>query len=158
MCPACSGWLTSPCERHPYNVFPSFPLSSIASASSLPARGRSVVLLCGCASPLIFSPCSGSRTWHLCLLPSSTLRGTPAGGHLHGSPRSSDPGPVTKTHQSAGQAPVVPIPEVLGHPADPVTAYHLLLAASSPSTLMQSRAMVAYYMYLFFLFLVIKQI
>ena len=36
----------------------------------------------------------------------------------------------TKTHQSVGQEPVLPIPEELGHPTDPVAAYHLLLAAS----------------------------
>ena len=39
----------------------------------------------------------------------------------------------TKTHQSVGQAPVLPIPEVSGHPTDPVAAYRLLLAAS-PTT------------------------
>ena len=39
----------------------------------------------------------------------------------------------TKTHQLVGRAPVLPSPEVPGHPADSVTAYHLLLAAS-PTT------------------------
>ena len=39
----------------------------------------------------------------------------------------------TKTHQSVGRAPVLPIPEVQGHPADQVTAYRLLLA-TSPNT------------------------
>ena len=28
-CPSCSGWLTSPCKCHPYNVFPSFPHCSM---------------------------------------------------------------------------------------------------------------------------------
>ena len=36
----------------------------------------------------------------------------------------------TKTHQSVGRVPVLPILEVLGHPTDPVMAYRLLLAAS----------------------------
>ena len=40
----------------------------------------------------------------------------------------------TKTHQSVGQAPVLPVPEVPGHPADPVVAYRLLLAASPTMT------------------------
>ena len=36
----------------------------------------------------------------------------------------------SKIHQSVGKAPVLPIMEGLGHPADPVAAYCLLLAAS----------------------------
>ena len=40
---------------------------------------------------------------------------------------------LTKTHQTAGSAPVLPIPAVPGHPVDPVAAYHQLLA-SSPSS------------------------
>ena len=39
----------------------------------------------------------------------------------------------TKTHQSVGRAPVLPIPELPEHPTDPVAAYLLLLAAS-PTT------------------------
>ena len=39
----------------------------------------------------------------------------------------------TKTHQSVSRVPVLPIPEVPGHPADVVAAYRLLLA-SSPTT------------------------
>ena len=38
-----------------------------------------------------------------------------------------------KTHQSIGKAPVLPIPAVLGHSADPVTAY-CQLQTSSPTT------------------------
>ena len=39
----------------------------------------------------------------------------------------------TKTHQLVGPVPVLPIPEVHGHLADPVAAYHQLVAAS-PTT------------------------
>ena len=38
-----------------------------------------------------------------------------------------------KTHQSITLAPVLPIPEVLGHPADPVDSFHQLMS-SSPSS------------------------
>ena len=47
----------------------------------------------------------------------------------------------TKTHQSVGRAPVLLIPDVPGHPADPVAAYHLLFIASpttSPDQLLLS--------------------
>ena len=79
MCSACSGQPTSPCERHPYNVCPSFPQCSITSAPSLTAWGTSVRPR-GCASPLDSLQCSGSLTWCLHLLPSLTPRSTPAGG------------------------------------------------------------------------------
>ena len=39
----------------------------------------------------------------------------------------------TKTHQTVGKSPVLPIPSVPGHPSDPVAAFHLLLC-SSPTT------------------------
>ena len=41
----------------------------------------------------------------------------------------------TKTHQSVGRVPVLPILEVPGHPVNPVAAYCLPLT-SSPTTLM----------------------
>ena len=46
-------------QRHPYDVFPSFPHCSFTSAPSLPPRGP-LVPPCGCASPPESSPCSGS--------------------------------------------------------------------------------------------------
>ena len=39
----------------------------------------------------------------------------------------------TKTHQSVGKSPVLPIPSVPAHPSDPVAAFHLLFR-SSPTT------------------------
>ena len=36
----------------------------------------------------------------------------------------------TKTHQSVGRVPVLPIREVPGHPRDPVAAYRLLITTS----------------------------
>ena len=128
-CHAWSGQQTSPCERHPCNVFPSYLCSLIASAPSPIAWGP-LVLLCKCVSPSGSSLFSGSRTWLHFLLPILTRLGTLAGGDIFMAP----PGRQilvrwTKTHQSIGRTPVFPIMEVPGHPKNHVAAYWLLITS-----------------------------
>ena len=93
MCPACSGQPTSPCERHPCDVFISFPHCSITSAPSLPTLGPSA-LPCRCASPSVSSHAQAVEPGTSVCCPVRPLMTHLHVGHLHGSSRSSDPGPV----------------------------------------------------------------
>ena len=99
-------------------------LSYIDDFEGITSSLGSSVLPCGCVSPSSSSLCSGS----------STRIGTLAGMDIFMTP----PGLQilvrwTKTHQSVSRAPVLPIPEVPGHPMDLVAAYCLLVSPPTSS-------------------------
>ena len=90
---------------------------------------------CGCASPLVSLACSTRATSLQLKPPSLTCPWHTCCGDVIQVPQ----GLLitmrwTKAHKTVASSPVLPIPMVPGHPADPMDAFHHLIASSTSSS------------------------